>query len=179
MDQTPAILLRKTPWAETSLIVTWLTERWGTIRTTARGARRQGNAFFGKLDIFYQADISFTMSRKGDLHSLREVMVTSLFDVGKTDHAGLYLGAYFAELAGHAAPSMHPAPEIFDLLQRGIAHLQKAPATHRALEHYERELCRISGVHDSSGSVTSLQALVSLCGSIPRSRAAALQFLRS
>ncbi len=177
MDQTPAILLRKTLWAETSFIVTWLTERWGTIRTTARGARRPGNAFFGKLDLLYEADISFTMSRKGDLHSLREVVVTSFFDVGKTDHAGLYLGAYFAELAGHASPSMHPAPEIFDLLRRGIGHLQKAPATYRALDHYEKELCRISGVHDASGAVTSLQALVSLCGTIPRSRVTALQFL--
>ena len=36
----PAILLRKMPWSETSLIVTWLTERFGTARTVARGARR-------------------------------------------------------------------------------------------------------------------------------------------
>jgi DNA repair protein RecO (recombination protein O) len=143
----------------------------------ARGARKPGNAFAGKLDLFFRAEISFTLSRRGDLHTLREAAVISAFDVGRAGSAGFYLAAYFAELSGQAAPSMHPAPEVFDLLRRALTYLQQTAANEKALEHFERELCRILGVHDTAGGVTSQQGLASLGGGIPRSRAAALSFL--
>jgi len=177
MEQTPAILLRKTPWSETSLIITWLTESYGTLRTVARSARKPASPFAGKLDLFFREDISFSLSSKGTLHSLREAAVVTSFDAGRAGSAGFYLAAYFAELSGMAAPAMHPAPEIFDLLRRGLEHLQEKPATEKALHHFERELCRILGVHDTSGDVSAIRGLASLCGGIPRSRAAALSFL--
>ncbi len=177
MEKTAAILLRKTPWSETSLIVHWLTERFASVRTVARGARKPGSALAGKLDLFFRAEITFSQSKKGDLHALGEVSLQSAFDAAQAGYAGMYLAAYFAELCGMAAPAMHPAPEIFDLLRRGLDYLQKGPANRRALEHFESELCRALGVHDHSGNVTNLEALSSLCGGIPRSRAAALRFL--
>jgi DNA repair protein RecO (recombination protein O) len=177
MEQTPAILLRRTSWSETSLIITWLTEKFGTVRTVARGARKAGNPFAGKLDLFFLAEISFTLSRRGDLHTLRETAVISAFDVGRAGSVGFYCAAYFAELSGQAAPAMHPAPEIYDLLRRALVYLQQTSASEKALEHFERELCRILGVHDTAGGVTSQQGLASLGGGIPRSRAAALSFL--
>lgn len=178
MEQTPAILLRKSPWSETSLIITWLTERFGTVRTVARGARRPNSAFAGKLDAFFQANISFSLNRSGTLHTLREAEVVTVFDAFRAGSAGFYLASYFAELSGLAAPAMHPAPEVFDLLGRGISHLQNSPASERALAHFEREMCRILGVHDVAGAVPPAQALASLCGTLPRSRAAALSFLQ-
>jgi DNA repair protein RecO (recombination protein O) len=178
MEQiTPAILLRKTPWSETSLIVTWLTSEFGAIRTLARGARGPRSAFAGKLDLFFGGDISFVHSRKGDLHTLREVHIVSVFDAAKSGHAGFHLAAYFAELAGRAAPAMHPARELHDLLRRALDFLQTSPATERALNHFERELCRILGVHDASGKISAAEALHSLQGGAPKSRAAALKFI--
>lgn len=177
MEQTAAILLRKMVWSETSLIVTWLTERLGTVRTVARGARRPKSEFAGALDLFYGADISFSISRKGDLHTLREVSVSSVFNVSDAGNAGFYLASYFGELAGLAAPSMQPAQEIFDLLQRGIDFTQRSPATVKALNHFETELCRILGVHDPSGKVSAIDALVSLCGAMPATRALAMKFV--
>ena len=177
METTPAILLRKMQWSETSLIVTWLTERFGTARTVARGARRPRSEFAGMLDLFYRADIAFSFSRKGDLHTLREVNLRSVFNVSDAGNAGYYLAAYFCELADMAAPSMQPAREIFDLLQRGLNFVQQSPASLKALNHFEVELCRILGVHDARGNVAAIDALASLCGVIPASRAAALRFL--
>lgn len=179
MEQTRAILLRSFKWSETSLIVSWLSESHGLVRTTARGARKPGSAFAGKLDLFYQTEISFTLSRKGgDLHELREVGAVTPFDAGRAGSAGFYLAAYFAELAGHSAPSMHPAAEIFDLLTRGLAFVQNKPATEAALHHFEKELTRILGVHDPSGRVRAQEGLASLGGGILKSRAAALRFLQ-
>lgn len=179
MEQTRAILLRKMPWSETSLIVTWLSENHGLVRTTARGARKPGSAFAGKLDLFFQTEISFAPSRKGgDLHELREVGVVAPFDAERAGSAGFYLAAYFAELSGHCAPAMHSAAEIYDLLTRGLNFLQNKPATEAALHHFERELTRILGVHDSRGLVGAQEGLSSLGGGIPKSRAAVLRFLK-
>jgi DNA repair protein RecO (recombination protein O) len=176
MEQTAATLLRKVPWSETSLIVTWLTERFGTVRTVARGARRPKSEFAGALDLFYRADISFSISRKGDLHTLREVSVKEVFNVADAGSAGFYLASYFGELAGIAAPSMQPAHDVFDLLGRGIHFVQHAPASLKALNHFETELSHILGVRDPSGEVSAIDALASLCGIIPASRAMALKF---
>lgn len=175
--ETPAILLRKTPWSETSFILTWLTASFGAIRTGARGAARPGSSFAGKLDFLFQTEIEFTPSRRGDLHSLREVTVLAPFDVSRAGSAGFYLAAYFAEISGAVAPAMQPAPEIHDLLARALAYLQKTPASLKALSHFEKELCRILGVHDQLGGVEPVQALSSLCGGVPSSRRAALKFL--
>ena len=177
MEATAAILLRKIPWSESSLIVTWLTERFGTVRTVARGARRPKSEFAGMLDLFYGADIAFSLSRKGDLHTLREVSVRCIFNVSDAGNAGYYLASYFGELAGMAAPSMQPAREVVGLLRRGLNFLQQSPASLRALNHFETELCRILGVYDPKGNVAAIDALASLCGVIPPSRAAALRFL--
>src|SRR4029434_8588815 len=177
MDEPASILLRKIPWSETSLIVTWLTESFGTVRTVARGARRPKSEFAGMLDLFYGADIAFSLSPQGDLHTLRGVSVRCVFNVSDAGNAGYYLASYFGELAGMAAPSMQPAPEIFDLLRRGLNFVQQSPASLRALNHFETELCRILGVHDPRGNVAAIDALASLCGVIPGSRAAAVRFL--
>jgi len=176
MEHTPAILLRKIAWSETSLIVTWLTEQFGSVRTSVRGARRPGNAFAGKLDLFFQEEIAFTLSRQGDLHILREATVITAFDASKAGTGGFYLAAYFAELAGLTAPAMQPSPEIYDLLNRALAYLQRSPANEVALHYFERQLCRILGIYDEKGATTPLNALGTLCGHLPRSRAAAMQF---
>ena len=68
-------------------------------------------------------------------------------------------------------------PAVPDLLRRGLNFVQRSPASLRALDHFEVELCRILGVHDARGNVAAIDALASLCGVIPASRAAALRFL--
>jgi DNA repair protein RecO (recombination protein O) len=177
MEHSSAILLRKVPWSETSLIVTWLTADFGAIKTLAKGARKPGNSFAGKLDVFFHAEISFSLSKKGDLHGLREISLTRAFDATKAGSAGFYLSSYFAELSGATAPTMHPAPEIYDLLSRALDYLQREPASVRALAHFERELSRILGVFDVSGRVSPAEAIASLHGSVLASRAAALRFI--
>ena len=75
MLQSHAILIRLTKLTETSLIVTWFTQDHGLVKTIARGARRPGSAFAGKLDLFFGADIVWAEAKRGELHGLREVSV--------------------------------------------------------------------------------------------------------
>ena len=75
METTTAILLRKTKLSDTSLIITWFTEGHGKLKTVAKGARRPKSPFAGKLDLFFDAEISFARSKKSELHTLREVVL--------------------------------------------------------------------------------------------------------
>ncbi len=73
IESTTGIILRTRPFKETSLIVHWLTPNSGRVATIARGARRPKSPFLGKLDLFYEADFSFSRSLHSDLHVLREI----------------------------------------------------------------------------------------------------------
>jgi DNA repair protein RecO (recombination protein O) len=173
MEQTEAILIRKTPWSDSSLIITWFTAGHGKLTTVARAARRTGSPFSGRLDLFHKVEIGFLPSRKGVLHTLREVRLVETFS--STTAANLFLCGYFAELVDLATQPGEPFPEIYDLLARATAHLGRAPATPRALEFFENELCRLLGVHD--GTSCALAAIETYCGRIPASRMPAMKLL--
>src|SRR6201981_3772129 len=79
MESTEAILLRKRKFSDTSLIVSWCTESLGCIQTIAKGARRAKTPFAGKLDLFFETEISVVPSRKSTLHTLTEVVVKDPF----------------------------------------------------------------------------------------------------
>ena len=52
MDTSIAILMRKIRFSDTTLIVEWLTEDFGRLKTIAKGALRPKSTFAGKLDLF-------------------------------------------------------------------------------------------------------------------------------
>lgn len=173
MVQTEAILIRKQAWSDSSLIVTWFTADHGKVRAVARAARRSGSALAGKIDLFYKAEIAFTMSRRTPLCNLREVHLLEPFDASLVPYANIFLGGYFAEVLDLGIEPGHPAPEIYDLLVRAVEHLRTQTATTRSLEHFEREFCRLLGV----GNQHPLQAIETYCTRIPESRATAIRLL--
>jgi len=79
VESTEAILIRKRNFRDTSLIVSWCTESFGCVQTVAKGARRPKSPFAGKLDLFFEAEISVVRSRKSDLHTLAEVVLKNPF----------------------------------------------------------------------------------------------------
>ena len=175
MEQTEAILIRKRNWSDTSLIVTWFSAEHGKITTMARSARRPGHSFSGRLDLFYKADIGFVVSRKSSVHTLREIQLLEVFDSKMATI--LFLCGYFAELIDMVTEPSDPLIEVYNLFARAVAHLKAQPATLRALEFFETELCRLLGLHEESGCV--LATIESYCGSIPASRQAAMTLLKT
>ena len=64
-------MIKRSYYSETSLIVTFYTDRFGKVRLMAKGARRAKSPFRGKLDLFMRNSIVFYHGR-GDLHLLKE-----------------------------------------------------------------------------------------------------------
>lgn len=173
MEQTEAILIRRHAWSDTSLILTWSTAVHGKVRTVAKGARRTASAFAGRLDLFHRVEIGYALSRRGDLHTLREIRLVAPFAASAA--ANLFLAGYFAELVDRTTEPGQPVPEIHDLLVRALTHLGSAPASVRALVFFEEELCRQLGIFEASGS--ALVELERYCGKIPPSRNEVLELM--
>lgn len=173
MHATRAILIRSHPLTDTSLIVHWLTEDYGLVRTVAKGARRQKSAFAGRLDLFFGGEIQFVRSRTGDLHTLREVVIQDWREGLRGSYASLLLAGYWCRLLGMALEPEHPDPELYGLLARGLRHIEAEGASLRALLHFEKELVRLLGVaHESRPPAEALREML---GRLPETRAELLE----
>ena len=121
---------------------------FGCVQTIAKGAlRRQKSPFAGKLDLFYEAEISIVRSRKTDLHTLAEVVLKNPFAGIRSSYLRTQTAAYFVELVEICTERDHREPELLGLLRRAFSYLDANDPTARAVAHFETELARIAGVH--------------------------------
>jgi DNA repair protein RecO (recombination protein O) len=168
VQTTQAIITRLTRLTDTSLIVHWFSEQYGLVKTVAKGARRPKSPFAGKLDLFFGGEISIAQARRGELHTLREVVILEWRQGLRRSYTSTLLAAYFCQLLEAAVEPEHADEHLHNLLVRGLDHLDTTPPSLRALEHFETELARMLGVeqkqHDASVSLRDA------LGSLPASR---------
>jgi DNA repair protein RecO (recombination protein O) len=180
MESTAAILLRKRKLSDTSLIVSWCTESLGCIQTVAKGARRPKSPFAGKLDLFFEAEIQISRSRKSELHTLTEIALRNPFGGIRKHYLRTEVAAYFVELIEICTESDHHEPELFALLRRAFGFLNENDPNLKAVSHFEAELARIAGVHDANMLKSDPAfALGNLFGRLPLSRTPLLKAIKS
>jgi DNA repair protein RecO (recombination protein O) len=124
-DRAEAILLRARPVTESSLLVTWYTREFGKLKTLAKGARRSKSPLRGKLDLFYQDEIVFLRSRRGDLHLLSDCFVVNTHARLRESVASLAAASYVCELVETVTEPEDPDAALFDLLAETLGHLDK------------------------------------------------------
>jgi DNA repair protein RecO (recombination protein O) len=187
VQSTAAILLRRRKFSDTSLIVSWCTESLGCIQTVAKGARRAKTPFAGKLDLFFETEISIVPSRKSTLHTLTEVVLRNPFAGIRNNYLRTQVAAYFVELIEICTERDHHEPELFGLLRRAFGYLNVNDPDLRAVSHFETELARITGVlakpaanaASTSPARAPAFALGNLFGRLPLSRTPLLKTLGS
>lgn len=177
MQSGQGIILRLTKLSDTSLIVTWCVDGLGIVKTVAKGARRTKSSFAGKLDLFYSADIDWVESRKSDLHTLREVHVVEYHDALRKEYRDVLVAGYFTSLIESVMESGHSDENAYDLLKRALVYLNEKEATLKALEHFENELAKMTGVWD--GKRKARYALEEAFGRLPQMRSECIDLLRA
>lgn len=145
-ENATGLILRTHPLTETSLIVRWLTPTLGRLATVAKGARRPGSPFRGKLDLFYLADFSFSRSRRSDLHTLREVSLRETHRALRQEIGRLRQAAYCAELVEQITETETPLPEVFGLLRGLLAALERQPPQPRTVLAFELKFLGLMGL---------------------------------
>jgi DNA repair protein RecO (recombination protein O) len=146
IESARGIVLRTRLLTETSLIVHWLTPRFGRIATVAKGARRPKSPLLGRLDLFYEADFSFSRSRRSDLHILREANLRQTHGELRADILKLNRAAYATAFIEQATETDTPLPGAFELLRGFLKCLcEQKPAAQLVLA-FELKLLREIGL---------------------------------
>jgi DNA repair protein RecO (recombination protein O) len=169
-----AILLRRIRFSDTSLIVSWFSQERGKLKTVAKGALRAKSSFAGKLDLFFQCELTVGWSQRSELHSLRETVLIQSFAGIRRSYPNTLAAGYFSELVEETTEPEHPEAAIYELLIRGFVYLEEKPATVRAVHFFEHELAKNLGLE----SKTPDQAADQLLHSLQRSRATRAKLLR-
>ena len=175
MNVTRATLIGLHPLTETSLIVRWCTPDEGLLDTAAKGARRPASPFRGKLDLFFEAEISVARSRKSTLQTLREVSVLNPRVALRKKYDSTLAASYFVRLIEMSSERETPIPEQHDLLGRALDYLCREVPDRRAVYHFEKQLASIVGL---AGHGNPRGALAELFGNLPRQRMELLRRLK-
>jgi DNA repair protein RecO (recombination protein O) len=157
-----AILLRRTRFSETSLIVSWFSREQGKLKTVAKGALRSKSSFAGKLDLFFQCELSISWSQRTELHFLREVVLIEPFAGIRSDYLNTLAAGYFLELVEETTEPEHPEPAIYELLVRAFVYLGGKPVTIRAVRFFEQELAKNLGLESKTPNQVADHLLHSL-----------------
>ncbi len=182
MNKDIGCILRLHPLGENSLIVCWCTAGHGIIRTAARGARKPGSDYTGRLDLFHECELLFSPARSGDLHALGSVSLLSP-RLGLRQHlAKLRLASYMARLllATVEPGSASGSPEEAGwhrLMAAALDYLEQCPAPPRAavLHRFERRLAELHGLY--SPALPPAQALLNHFRNLPGGRSELLASL--
>ena len=177
MHQDAATLIRLTKLTETSLIVTWLTEHHGIVKTVAKGARREKSRFRGKLDLFYTTEMCWTESKSSELHYLKEVSPLHYREHISKSYKNTECAAYFVVLLESLVEPGGHAEGLHDLLSRALDFLNQQAATKKAIVHFEKEVATLLGVFSPDKQPHLL--LRSILGKLPSNRSRCMNLFDS
>lgn len=162
IESATGIILRTRPLTETSLIVNWLTTEHGRISTVAKGARRPKSPFAGKLDLFYEAEFSYTRSRRSELHALREVSLKATHAPLRQELGWLQQASYATALLEQTTERDTPLPGLHALLHGLLNYLPAQPPQPRTIYAFELKLLAELGLHPEAADTRLAPATAEL-----------------
>ncbi len=144
--RSDALILRVTPWSETSSVVTLMTREFGKRTLVAKGARRPKSPFEAALDLLSSCHVVFIPKSGDALDILTEAKLQRRFRAGSRDLLRLYCGFYVAELLDRLTDVGDSHPELFDLATATIEQLdQTGPDVRSLVLRFELGVLRHTG----------------------------------
>ena len=136
IDKTPAYLLHRRPYRDTSLLVDVFTEPYGRLTVIAKGARRPKSPFRASLQLFQP--LLLQAQGHGELATLYKADIAQPLPPLPADR--LAWGFYLNELLYHLLKRNDQAPEIFQQYHRLIHTLALQTSTATDLRYFELHL---------------------------------------
>ncbi len=141
---TKGLVLRETPYKESSRVLTVLTPDLGKITVGARGAKRKGSKTASSTQFLAFSDM--TLSENRGRFTLTEARSIELFSGLALSVGALSLGAYFAELLETVSDEDMPNPEVLSLGLNGLFALSEGKRDHRLVKAaFEMRLLCLAG----------------------------------
>lgn len=127
---TPAIILRRWPYSESSMVLHALTPDLGTVSILAKGAYKATSGHMGVLDTWALVNLEASRRPKAELFQLHKAkLIDRMPHLSQTINS-LDLAGLFGELAELAAPPEQASEEVFLWLQRSLYDLKDKKNLH-------------------------------------------------
>jgi DNA repair protein RecO (recombination protein O) len=140
------IVLRTYKLGETDRILSVLTQGRGKVRAVAKGVRRPGSRFGGRLEPFSHVDLQLYEGRNLDIVTQAELLTS--FAPVRADYALSACGSAMVEAADRVAQEDERALRLFLLLLEGLRTLALGPSTPASvLDGYLFRLASLAGYH--------------------------------
>ena len=120
------IVLRTYKLGETDRILHLLTQGRGKVRAVARGIRRPGSRFGGRLEAFSHVDLQLYEGRNLDMITQAELIAPHARI--RTDYGASAAASVMAEVVDHVAQEGERDNGVFLLLRAGLQALDAEPA---------------------------------------------------
>jgi len=140
------IVLRTYKLGETDRILSLLTSGRGKVRAVAKGVRRPGSRFGGRLEPFSHVDLQLYEGRNLDIVTQAELLTP--FSSVRADYGLSACGSAMVEAADRVAQPDERSLRLFLLLLEGLRTLARAPVTPASvLDGYLFRLASLAGYH--------------------------------
>lgn len=111
--QSLAVVLRRWPYSENSLVVHCLTPTLGLVPMLAKGVHKLKSGHLGVLDTFALVDLSFGSHADREMHTLYRAELVDRFSALSQDVDHLAAAGLLGELAELGAPLGLPSQRVF------------------------------------------------------------------
>ncbi len=142
-----ALLLKRTPFGESSLVVQALTARHGRVGILAKGAYRPTSRFFAVLDLVDTLELEWQSNPRAELGTLRAASIAVRRPAIALAPQRFRAATAVLELCDITSRSGQGEPQLFALAEGVLAELQSgAQAPDALLARFELELLALLGL---------------------------------
>ncbi len=123
IEKTDAIVLRRTEYSNTSLILSLYGRSRGRIDVIAKGARREKSPFAGALDLSNRIEAVYYRHSHSSLHTLSECLLLDDFRGLTTELYRFYAGSHVLEILASLTAEGDHHTALFDISVRALTEL--------------------------------------------------------
>ena len=146
IHQTPAIVLKRQDYRESSILATLFTRELGKIHGIAKGIRGPKSRFASRLEPFTENHVVvYEPTRGGDLFMVAQCDLQEPFLRLREDLAKSAYATYLVELVDATQEPHDPQVAVYELLQEGLSRLAATRAPDWVRRVFEVRLLRLTG----------------------------------
>lgn len=144
--KTQAIVLRRFPIRETSIVAVFLTPDFGRLHGILKGIRANPKKFASMVDILTLNEIVFYESRSSSLHLVSQATLIDYLVGHPASSQAIAMGGHALKIAELLSSEMEPNPELFFLLKDILTKISASDSPQHILRMFELKALDAAGV---------------------------------
>lgn len=145
LKRTRTLILHRTPYSDSSLIVKGFCYDFGVQSFLVKSAKKENSPFRGALDPLAESELVFNDSGKSDLHFVREATLVEWFPELRKDLELSAMANVMAEILLRYMPAGMPQEMEFRYTEKALKLLERGPNKKDVLVRWMWHIADLSG----------------------------------